>query len=77
MALADHCVDDATPSTILLVEPDILVRMAIASYLRDCGYRVLEGVTAADVLTLLGSGQKVDVVLSEARLPDGADGFGG
>jgi DNA-binding response OmpR family regulator len=75
MALADHCVDDAIPSTILLVDSDILVRMAIASYLRDCGYRVLEGATAADVLILLGSGQKVDVVLSEARLPDGADGF--
>ena len=76
MALADHCIGDATPSTILLVEPDILVRMAIASYLRDCGYRVLEGVTAADVLAILGSGQKVDVVLSEAQLPDRMDGFG-
>jgi DNA-binding response OmpR family regulator len=76
MPVDDQGADGATPSTILVVEPDILVRMAIASYLRDCGYRVLEGVTAADVLTLLGSGQKVDVVLSEARLPDGADGFG-
>ena len=76
MPSADHCVDSSTPSTILLVEPDILVRMAIASYLRDCGYKVLEAVTATDVKTVLGSGQKVDVVLSEARLPDGMDGFG-
>ena len=75
MPSADHCVDSSTPSTILLVEPDILVRMAIASYLHDCGYKVLEADTATDVKTVLGSGQKVDVVLSEARLPDGADGF--
>ena len=76
MPLDDRGADGATPSTVLVVEPDILVRMVIASYLRDCGYKVLEGVTAADVLALLGSGQKVDVVLSEARLPDGMDGFG-
>jgi DNA-binding response OmpR family regulator len=74
--LDDHGVDDATPSTILVVEPDILVRMAIASYLRGCGYRVLEGITATDVKTVLSSGQKVDLVLSEARLRGRVDGFG-
>ena len=42
-------------STILVVEPDILVRMAIADYLRECGYKVLEGVTAEDVVTALES----------------------
>jgi DNA-binding response OmpR family regulator len=75
MPLADAGVDDATPSTILVVEPDILVRLSIASYLRGCGYRVLEGVTATDVKTVLVSGQKVDVVLSEARLGGRVDGF--
>jgi CheY-like chemotaxis protein len=75
MPVDDQGADGATPSTILVVEPDILVRMVIASYLRDCGYRVLERVTATDVMTLLGSGQKVDVVLSEARLRGRVDGF--
>src|SRR5262249_39429898 len=28
---------DAAPAAILVVEPDILVRMVIADYLRDCG----------------------------------------
>ena len=60
MLLGDSDTDGGTPSTILVVEPDILVRMVIASYLRDCGYKVLEGVSAADVMTVLGSGQKVD-----------------
>ena len=75
MPLDDQGADGVTPSTILVVEPDILVRMVIASYLRDCGYRVLEGVTATDVMTVLASGQKIDVVLSEVRLRGKTDGF--
>jgi len=50
--------------------------MVIASYPRDCGYRVLGGVTAADVTAVLGSGQKIDVVFSEIRLRGRVDGFG-
>jgi CheY-like chemotaxis protein len=65
MPLDDQGADGAIPSTILVVEPDILVRMVIASYLRDCGYGVLGGVTAADVTAAFGSGQKIDVVFSE------------
>ena len=76
MPLNDQGADGAIPSTILVVEPDILVRMVIASYLRDCGYKVLEGVTAADVMAVLGSGQKIDVVFSEVRLRGRVDGFG-
>jgi DNA-binding response OmpR family regulator len=58
------------------VEPDILVRMVIASYLRECGYKVLEGVSAADVMAVLGAGQKIDVVFSEVQLSAEMDGFG-
>jgi CheY-like chemotaxis protein len=76
MPLSESDSDGATPSTILVVEPEILVRMVIASYLRDCGYKVLEGASAADVITVLGSGQKVDVVFSEVRLRGKVNGFG-
>jgi DNA-binding response OmpR family regulator len=65
-----------TPSTILVVEPDILVRMTIADYLRDCGYKVFEGVTTEDVVTVLGSKQKIDIVFAEVQLSGGMDGFG-
>ena len=76
MPLDNQSPDGAAPSIILVVEPDILVRMVIAGYLRDCGYNVLEGVTAADVMTVLGSGQKVDAVFSEVRLRGKVNGFG-
>ena len=55
--------DDAMPPTIIVVEPDILMRMVIADYLRDCGYKVIEGVSADDVLAILRAGRKIDVIL--------------
>ncbi len=58
------------------MEPDILVRMVIADYLRNCGYKVFEGVTADDVVTVLGSQQKIDVVFAEVQLSGSMDGFG-
>ena len=33
--------------TILVVENEVLVRMPLAEYLRDCGYRAVEAVNAA------------------------------
>ena len=66
---------EPAPSTILLVEPDILVRIAIADYLRDCGYKVIEGVTADDVVTVLGTEHKIDIVLVEVLLSGSMDGF--
>ena len=67
----DRSFDKVIPSTVLVVEPDILVRMSIADYLRDCGYKVIEGVTADDVLAVLESGQKIDVIFAEVQLSDG------
>jgi hypothetical protein len=48
--LSDDCHPaEAERITVLVIEPDIIVRMAIADYLRDCGYKVVEGVTNNDV----------------------------
>jgi DNA-binding response OmpR family regulator len=76
MSLDHHSLGESTPSTILVVEPDILVRMVIADYLRNCGYKVFEGVTADDVVTVLGSQQKIDVIFAEVQLSGSMDGFG-
>ena len=74
-------VDDSSPSeipssTILVIEPDILVRMTIADYLRSCGYRVIEAVTADDVVTVLGTQQRIDLIFAEVQLSGSMDGFG-
>jgi DNA-binding response OmpR family regulator len=68
--------DEVTPSRVLVLEPDILVRMIIADYLRDCGFKVFEGVTGDDVVAVLESGQKIDIIFAEVQLSGSMDGFG-
>lgn len=59
---------------ILLVEDDVLVRAALAEYLRECGYEILEAVDANEARQLLALGGKsVGLILADA---DGDGGFG-
>jgi DNA-binding NtrC family response regulator len=65
------------PETILVVEDDVLIRMPIAQYLRDCGYRVVEAVNADEAVTvLLHRDTVVDIVFSDIEMPSAMDGFG-
>jgi DNA-binding response OmpR family regulator len=61
--------------TIMVVEPDVLVRMTVAEYLRDCGYTVIEGVSANDVGEVLENGHPLHVVLADVKLSGDVDGF--
>lgn len=61
--------------SVMVVEPDVLVRMTIADYLRECGYRVVEAITGEEALRILGAGIKVDTILSAVKLEDAMDGF--
>lgn len=65
-----------SPATILVVEDEWLVRLPIAEYLRDCGYRVLEASDADEAMAMIDSGQTVDLVFSDVRMPGSIDGFG-
>ena len=63
--------------TILVVEDEVLVRMPIAQYLRDCGYKVIEAVSADEAMAvLLHRETVVDVVFSDIEMPGAIDGFG-
>lgn len=66
---------DGDLKTIIMVEPDVVIRMVIAEHLRDCGYRVIEGVAAPDVWAVLESGRRVDVILADVKLSGDVDGF--
>ena len=56
---------------VMIIEPDLLVRMVVAEYLRACGYKVIEAMAAADLWTVLGSAHPVDVVVAEVGAVDG------
>jgi CheY-like chemotaxis protein len=64
------------PETVLVVEDEVLVRMVIADYLRECGYRVIEAGSAAEAVTVLSSPEPVDIVFSDIQMPGEMDGFG-
>jgi DNA-binding response OmpR family regulator len=62
-------------TTIMVLEPDVMVRMEISDFLRECGYRVIEGVSAEDVQEIIASDTRLDVLLSEVHLSGASNGF--
>jgi DNA-binding response OmpR family regulator len=61
---------------VLLVEDEVLIRMAVADYLRDCGYRVIEAGNADEAIKVLSTVENVDVVCTDIQIPGSLDGFG-
>ena len=66
---------DPESKIVMVVDADILARMAIADYLRECGYKVIEGVSGAEVIAVLNAGHKVEVLLVDMQLRSSEDGF--
>jgi len=68
--------EQTIPYTVLVVEDDMMVRMPIAEYLRDCGYIVLEAGDAVEAIAKIHSAGSVNLVFSDVRMPGTMDGFG-
>jgi len=62
----------ANREVVLVAEPDVFARVVLAEYLRECGFEVIEAGSAPDVLTVLRSGQEIDILLLDAQLSDGS-----
>jgi len=68
---------ESRPNTILVVEDEMLVRLAISDYLRECGFRVQEAANAEEAIQILcGSDEPIDLVFSDIEMPGELDGFG-
>jgi len=64
-------------ATILVVEDDVLIRMVIAQYLRDCGYKVVEAANADEAILILKQPDpKIDIAFTAVEMPGSMDGFG-
>jgi CheY-like chemotaxis protein len=59
----------------LVVEDEILVRLTIADCLRAAGYVVVEAANATEALAVLTSGEPVDVIFTDVRMPGAMDGL--
>jgi CheY-like chemotaxis protein len=63
--------------TILVVEDEVLIRMTISEYLRDCGYHVLEAANSDEALVILQKeDMQIDVLLTDIDMPGSMSGFG-
>lgn len=60
---------------ILVVEDEVLIRMVIAEYLRDCGYQVVEAGNGREAISLFEAGLEVEVVFTDVQMPGDTDGF--
>jgi len=78
MTASDTHLGTVTASeTVLVVEDEVLIRMVISAYLRDCGYQVIEAVNAEEAIAVLQQTDlTIDVVLSDLEMPGSMDGFG-
>jgi len=57
--------------TVLLADPDVIVRTLLAQYLRECGYRVLEASSTREIRQFLAdTSRSIEVVLAEMAIPD-------
>ena len=63
--------------TVLIVEDEVLIRFALADFLRDNNYKVYEAHDADEAIKLVSFYRAdIDVIFSDVRLPGALDGFG-
>jgi DNA-binding NtrC family response regulator len=62
------------PEAILFVEDDALVRMDMAEYLRECGYRVHGAANATEAMAALQAKFAIDLVFTDINLGEGMNG---
>ena len=61
---------------VLVVEDELLIRLILSDELRDAGYDVIEAFNADEALTVLRSLVRVDLIISDVRMPGTVDGLG-
>lgn len=62
--------------TILIVEDETLIRIALSDYLQECGFKVLEAAHADEAVKILEHAYvTIDLVFSDVVMPGTMDGF--
>ena len=77
MTFGDPGSESATGTeTVLIVGHEVLIRMVISAYLRDCGYKVIEAAKADEAILVLQREElTIDVVFTDTEMPGSMDGF--
>jgi CheY-like chemotaxis protein len=60
---------DARPSTILVVDDDVLIAMSTVDMLEDLGHTVIEANSGAKALEILAGGPHIDLIVTDYAMP--------
>jgi CheY-like chemotaxis protein len=61
--------------TILIVEDELLIRLALREHLEAYGFSVLEAADAAEAMDLMEYHAEIALVFSDVRMPGDMDGI--
>jgi CheY-like chemotaxis protein len=59
---------------ILVVEDEVVLRMAVCAHLREADFVVIEAVDAQEAVELLSANRSIALVFSDINMPGPADG---
>lgn len=62
-------------ATVLVVEDEVLIRLAVTDHLRDCGFRVFEAASIKEAQNVFLAGAEIDLVFSDIHMPEAGDGI--
>src|SRR5215471_8618175 len=65
---------EAAQRVVLVVEDEVVLRMAVSAHLRDAGFVVIEAVNAAEAVELLHASHNIQLVFSDITMPGAMDG---
>jgi CheY-like chemotaxis protein len=74
-AVKSRAEEDARQPVVLVVEDEVLIRSAVAEYLRISGNLVVEAADAAEAIAVFAAGVAIDVVFSDIHMPGTMDGL--
>jgi CheY-like chemotaxis protein len=64
-----------TQLMIIVVEDEVLIRLAVCDYLRGCGYCVLEATDGKEAQSIFRAGEPIEVLFSDIDLGSGMSGL--
>jgi CheY-like chemotaxis protein len=65
---------EAAQRVVLVVEDEVVLRMAVSAHLRDAGLVVIEAVDAEEAVELLHANHRIQLVFSDITMPGTMDG---
>src|ERR1700731_5007620 len=69
--------ENAKPTTVLVVEDEPTVRALAESIIEALGYRILSAANAREAIALLEQDEPIDILFTDINLPDGPDAIDG